>query len=555
MNETEQKIEPQPSTRFRKTLLVLARITTIALAWTASPSSASSVNYVDAAHGNDGHPGTLQQPWRTFGHAVSRLAAGDTLYVRQGDYRNEGVVSLESHGSRHAPIRILAWPREQPVVLALHAANRSWLEIAGLKIIGPRTPPAGWREMPDVVIDNPSVRIDQGRKWHLGREQLVREKFRSYAQMMDWEKAGDAGVRISASHDIIVRNNDISLHCVGLQLLDGASRILVKDNHIHHCYDAINGGYASSATASFEDCIISQNQVRQIYREGIRLTGKARRNTVEGNDLRYTGHSHIATFASGGGNVIRHNTLRYGGYYTETMRWPGSSGISIHSAGPGSLVDGNTIAYQYDGGTQRDGNGIISDYNPDGAVIVNNVIYRVVGSGISSVHSGNNVIVNNTIVEAGFESPSRKNGVAVRLFSNEDVNNVIANNIFFHPLLGGILSDSGQLGAQRRIDHNLFALLPRTAFAGNGSDGRGILRDLVSYQRTGHDAHAVLADPQFADVAAEDFRLRPTSPAIKAGAPKDAPKHDLKRAPRDLQQPTIGAFEAAVTACRLKNGD
>ncbi|CAG0928680.1 MAG: hypothetical protein EFKGCFLK_00028 [Rhodocyclaceae bacterium] len=503
---------------------------------------AATSYYVDAMRGSDAYSGTLAQPWRTFRHALDRLAPGDTLFVRQGNYRPEGVIPIRLLGEPGSPIRIAAFQEERPQVLSLSVRDSAWLEISGLSLEGPETLPAGWRDMPEVVIDNPSVSIDPAQKWRLGRETKVREKYRSYVHFWDWEKRGSAGLLVAASRDVVLRDNDIARHAVGIRLKDGAVRVIVEHNRIHHAYDAIDGGYGRSSV-SFEECVIRNNVIRQIYREGIRLSGLARRNIVESNDIRHTGHSHIATYAAGGGNVIRGNSVRFGGYYTETMRAPGSSGISIHSAGPGTRVEGNTVAYQYDGGSRRDGNGIISDFNPDGAFIVNNVIYRVAGSGVSSVHSGNNLIAYNTIVEAGHDGQSRSNGVAIKLFARQDINNIIVGNIIYHPRLGGIHAENTSLGEQRLIDHNLFDLLPGTAFAGSGLGRKGILFDLADYRRTGHDAHAVVGDPRFVNGGTENFHLQATSPAIGAGMPAHAPARDRDGVPRHSRQPAIGAYE------------
>lgn len=120
---------------------------------------------------------------------------------------------------------------------------------------------------------------------------------------------------------------------------------------------------------------------------------------------------------------------------------------------------------------------------------------------------------------------------------------IIANNIFYHPHLGGISCESETLQAQGFIDGNLFALRPGTAFAGNGLTTRGILFDFASYQRTGHDAHAVVGDPLFVKVEAGDFHLQASSPAIKRGVTSYTTMYDKDGKPRDRQRPTIGAYE------------
>ena len=43
--------------------------------------------FFTATDGNDKNPGTREQPFRTIGHAVPLLEAGDLLYIRRGEYR------------------------------------------------------------------------------------------------------------------------------------------------------------------------------------------------------------------------------------------------------------------------------------------------------------------------------------------------------------------------------------------------------------------------------------------------------------------------------------
>ena len=43
--------------------------------------------FYTATDGNDSNPGSRERPFRTIGQAVPMLAAGDLLYIRQGEYR------------------------------------------------------------------------------------------------------------------------------------------------------------------------------------------------------------------------------------------------------------------------------------------------------------------------------------------------------------------------------------------------------------------------------------------------------------------------------------
>src|SRR4051812_12476139 len=72
---------------FRQTVvssLVLGLL--VFTATVACPAVASAATYYGAPTGNDANAGSISAPWRTIRVAVSRLTAGDTLYLRGGVY-------------------------------------------------------------------------------------------------------------------------------------------------------------------------------------------------------------------------------------------------------------------------------------------------------------------------------------------------------------------------------------------------------------------------------------------------------------------------------------
>lgn len=79
--------------------------------------------FVDAAAGDDAHPGSEAEPWRTINHALDQLSPGDTLYLREGTYFEELRVSLV--GRPGAPITIRSYPGE---VATLDGSMREFVE-------------------------------------------------------------------------------------------------------------------------------------------------------------------------------------------------------------------------------------------------------------------------------------------------------------------------------------------------------------------------------------------------------------------------------------------
>ena len=81
----------------------------------AAPGVSRAGDFYIAPAGNDGSPGSVSQPWKTFAHAVTQLGAGDTLYMRAGTYAERLILSGKA-GHAGAPIVIRNLEGEAPVI-------------------------------------------------------------------------------------------------------------------------------------------------------------------------------------------------------------------------------------------------------------------------------------------------------------------------------------------------------------------------------------------------------------------------------------------------------
>ena len=80
-----------------------------------STKAAGNEYYADPVNGNDAHPGTLSALVKTVAKGVSRLKAGDTLYLREGVYW-ESDISIVVFGTASQPITIRNYPGEKPII-------------------------------------------------------------------------------------------------------------------------------------------------------------------------------------------------------------------------------------------------------------------------------------------------------------------------------------------------------------------------------------------------------------------------------------------------------
>jgi hypothetical protein len=128
--------------------LVLVRALTLTLALSFSLVASAATYYV-APTGNNSNPGTLEQPFATLARGQQAAAAGDTVYLRGGNYAfasnsaADGVL-LNKSGSSGKLIKYWAYQAEIPIFdfSGMSAAARitgirvtaSWVHLKGIEV-------------------------------------------------------------------------------------------------------------------------------------------------------------------------------------------------------------------------------------------------------------------------------------------------------------------------------------------------------------------------------------------------------------------------------------
>ena len=214
------------------------------------------------------------------------------------------------------------------------------------------------------------------------------------------------------------------------------------------------------------------------------------------NDVTYSGIGHISLLGeeeTGGISecAVAYNTVRYGGFYSETMRFPGSSAISVNKSLQGNRIFGNSVGEQIDL-TFIDGNGIILDLMKEGASVLvsRNICYRNMGSGLNTTVSPNARIYYNLFLENGIGSSKLRNGAGIKLSRDDDVNQTIYGNLFAFNRAAGIITNDN-INDQKRIDRNgyisIFAPLIWDGFVPGQREYRSIrqIRIETGWERRG----------------------------------------------------------------------
>lgn len=290
-----------------------------------------------------------------------------------------------------------------------------------------------------------------------------------------------------------------------------------RTNTVQHCYFRDVGASAVKLGEAVSNAnpagvprgnIIDNNIILECGREmpgaaGILLL-QARDSRITHNviaDLRYTGISAGWTWGYDSGiqhsacldNEIAYNHIHHIGW----GELSDMGGIYTLGESDGTTITGNVIhdvlAYDYGGW------GIYLDEGSSGVTVSDNLVYNTKNGGFHQHYGRRNVITNNIFALGKYYQ--------LQMTRPEDsLSFTFMRNIVFQTC-GATLSGSWAK-ANIHMDHNLYySTTGSYDFAGN---------DWSSWQRL-HDQNSVLANPLFADPAAGNFHLRPSSPARRIG--------------------------------------
>jgi len=358
-------------------------------------------------------------------------------------------------------------------------------------------------------------------------------------------------------------------YTVGHTAVRSATDAAVHLDNAHHCAIeactfALTGGYAVRLHLDSCHNRIAGNEVNDAGAGGVILTsailsyGKRLddreaaqqfaplANTISRNHIHHSGvvrkyvagvqlDSRPRHLADGPGNIVAHNHIHHmprngifgfmhqcgntvEGNLIHDVLLESDDGGGIHFAtsnpdAPGNIICGNVIRHVLGPRAQADGSikrmfgfGIYLDNATSNCLVTHNTVSRTSTGGVF-LHIGCDNIVENNIVVGDVHQQLLVQGPV-----GKQVGNRIRRNLFVatDPDAKIIKISKGNFGALAECDGNLYWAAGRPlAFGPVGT--------LAEWRAKGFDRHSVVADPQFVDPEAGDFRLRPTSPAHKLG--------------------------------------
>jgi parallel beta-helix repeat protein len=354
----------------------------------------------------------------------------------------------------------------------------------------------------------------------------------------EFTRSGTAALPITlraALGALVSINQDISAARPDGINLEGASHMLVEGF-------TINGrGRAGIRAVLCNNVTIRNNQMDANGRWGI-LTGFCNDLRIENNVATNSVIEHgIYVSNSGDRPVIRNNLIS--GNNANGIHMNGDLSAGGDGVISDALVENNII---FNNGTAG-GSGINMD-GVQNSLIRNNLIYGSRASGISLYQidggqaSTGNRVLNNTVIIAS-------SGRWALNIQDAAINNTVRNNIILndHPTRGAIDISSSSLPG--------FSSNNNVAISRFTINGGSTILNLAQWQaQTGQDTNSRVAGPSQLFVAALNFRLSPTSPAIDAGELRADVPSDLEGNPRPSGSThDIGAYEANMDAI-YRNG-
>lgn len=179
-------------------------ISTLAVALSVAGQVHAATYYV-ATNGSDRNSGTEEEPLGTIARAVATMKSGDTTYVKSGTY-SEGLIRFGKTGKSTAPIKLLSFPGESPII---HCVNPLAFHRIEVQHEGGGTNPVGW-----ITIEGFEIRNC-------------------------WE-----AMKFKNVHDVTVRRNWIHNN-LNQGILGSGTRVLIDRNIINH-----NGPFITRPTAT-----------------------------------------------------------------------------------------------------------------------------------------------------------------------------------------------------------------------------------------------------------------------------------------------------------------
>jgi len=481
---------------------------------------ATGNTYYVSTSGKDSNPGTMDQPWRHIYHAADVVQAGDTVYVRQGVYKE--LVQMKSSGSAAAGF----------ITFSSYPGELATLDGAGQSIPGGQW---GLFTIPSesyIVINGFEIRNYQTTKvadtpigiWIFGQGsnvQIVNNHIHNIA------------TNAKGNPDYCNKNsnpNAFGLTVDGTVGNQSINALVISSNEVDHnktgCSETV------SVDGNVENFVISNNLIHDDDNIGIDAIGfehvSPNPKTDQARDGEIRGNS-VYNISSQGNPDYKKNDYSADGIYVD-----GGTQIVIEQNLIHNVDIGIEMASEH------------ASHVTSYVIARNNVIYLDNSVGITIGGYQNSVggsdhctIVNNTLYADGTKGPNINSGEFQIQF--HATNNTYENNIVYANTQALFMNNyTAKPKHPAVVDYNLYY---SKAGAANGNwewEGNNYTGYHYYKKKTRLDHHSPFSDPQFISTGnPPNLDIEPTSPAVNAGT--------------NLGEQVVGAVDFAGNP-RLQNG-
>ena len=472
--------------------------------------------YVSALMGNDSNNGTEGAPFATINRGIAEVSAGGTVYVMNGEYKNQGygtasahpsngelsenmsnpqVVTINKSGTEDNYITIRNYPNHSPKIIfdgkggILISGPQSYIIIEGFEIEGP-------------AADINYNMANADREW----------KIKCHVEGLNYNHNYFSGFGIWGGfsqnflhHHIIVRNNIVH-HTTGSGIrFNDSDHITIENNTVYN-----TTWWTSNASSAivFAEAIARSDQdngddIKMIMRGNTVYNNwnrilfyKTNEPPNSGNDNPTYGTAAFTQIWDGQGLYVTRSDDSYNGTFLFENNLcvnNGKNGINFdHSIAASGLMRNNTIYY----------NGV-HEIIQDLSVAEGNTAHRGQKVGGLKANKVKNITVLNNIVMT-----RDNNFSALELPNIYGSVKVATNNIFVN---GTVAFPGSQVPANQINIDPLFVNAPSVV---NGS----------------------------IDMSTTDFNLQSNSPAINGGLQSNAPTVDILGNPRPTPPANVIAY-------------
>ncbi len=309
-------------------------------------STTGKVYYVSTS-GSNSNAGTISKPFRNVAYAVSKMVAGDTTYVRGGLY-NESGVRFGKSGTQTAPIKLLSYPGESPIINMIDPKNTQHMLL--IQNSAGYLKPIGWITIEGFEIRNGYV----GLKFQTLHDSVIR---RNWIHHGAHQGINGSGTRIKIDRNRINSNGPFASCFAGYKNELGTGTIC---NQSHGIY--VNG----------TNITVTNNLIYDNLAYGIVLNG------AKAYDPKIHAGSQFILSANW---IIANNTFAYNFH---------SSGIVVSGSSCNNALIDNNIFYENGVNVANSAvQGVVFSYTTCKGIKIRNNLSYASGSGAAKFIGGN----------------------------------------------------------------------------------------------------------------------------------------------------------------------